>query len=416
MEQRSGCVESRVPRRLVIARAERSRRPTRESQPTYLGEAIKRRGGGVEVSLGDMDKDELLTLYRDPSFPGSLAGVNTFVRGLRRRGKHVASARLKKYLRDDDLYQLHKPSRRRFPRRSTIVQGVDHLWQADLSDVSSIKRHNDDYRFLLFVIDAFSKYAWVRPLKNKTADTLTRVVKDILQTSGRRPLHLMSDKGSEFSNRPFKAMLKTFDIRFYTSQNEETKAAIVERLQRTFKNKMFKYFTDRSTLRYADVLQDLMRSYNETHHTTIGMAPADVDWRVDDDVRRRLASRLKKKKRKVARHSKVDLRVGDSARIAIARATFRKGYLPTWTEEIFTVAEKNDTHPVTYRLKDYGGELLEGTFYVEELQKVPPEKDRVYRIEKVLRRRTRRGKREMLVKWLGYPEHFNSWIDEGDLV
>ena len=292
------------------------------------------------------------------------------------------------------------------------MQGIDHLWQVDLSDVSSIKEHNDNHRFLLFVIDAFSKYAWVRPLKDKTAATLTIIMKDILERTGRRPLHIMSDKGSEFVNRSFKTMLKTFDVHFYTSQNEETKAAVVERLQRTFKNKMFRYFTDRGTLRYLEVLQDLMTSYNETHHTAIDMAPADVDWKVDDAVR----SRLAKKWKNTVQKETSKIKVGDSVRIAIARAPFRKGYLPTWTEEIFTVVEKKMTRPITYRLKDYGGDLLEGTFYDQELQKVPSEKDRTYRIEKIIRKRTKKGRRELFVKWLGYPSSFNSWIGEQDLA
>lgn len=357
-------------------------------------------------------KEEWLELYRKPAFPGSFGGVRTFAEGLRRRGKKPVLRDVKKYLREDDLYQLHKPSRRRFPRRPTIVHGIDHLWQVDLSDVSSIKEYNDDYRFLLFVIDVFTKFAWVRPLKDKTAATLTQTVKDILQTSERRPLYIMSDKGSEFVNRSFKTMLKNFDIHFYTSQNEETKASVVERLQRTFKNKMFKYFTDRGTLRYADVLQELTKSYNETHHRSIGMAPVDVNWQTDDEVRRRLAKKWKTPPPK----EPTGIDVGDSVRIAIARAPFRKGYLPTWTEEIFTVAEKKKTRPITYRLKDYGGDLLEGTFYVQELQKVPSEKNRIYRIEKVIRKRGKKGKRELLVKWLGYPARFNSWIPEEDLI
>ena len=356
-------------------------------------------------------KDQVLALYRKPDFPGSLGGVNTFIRGLQRQGEKIKSDDVKKYLQQDDLYQLHKPSRRRFSRRPTVVNGIDHLWQVDLSDVSAIKKYNDNHRFLLFVIDVFSKYAWVRLLKDKTGATLTKTMKKILETTGRRPLYVMSDKGTEFVNHAFKKMLKSFDVDFYTSQNEETKAAIVERLQRTYKTKMFKYFTDQSTLRYVDVLQDLTDSYNQTHHTTIGMAPADVDYKTDDIVRQRLTKKLKKQTQ-----SKEKISVGDSVRITIARAPFRKGYLPSWTEEIFTVAEKKKTRPTTYRLKDYGDNFLEGSFYTHELQKVPHDKGRVYRIEKVIRTRGKKGKRELFVKRLGYPNQFNSWIAEADLT
>ena len=83
-----------------------------------------------------------------------------------------------------------------------------------------------------------------------------------------------------------------------------------------------------------------------------------------------------------------------------------------WTEEIFTIAERKNTRPIKYRLKDYGGEMVEGTFYAEELQKTLSEKDRVYCIEKVIRKYTRKGRHELLVKWMGYPSHFNSWVAE----
>ena len=357
---------------------------------------------------------EISDLYRKPDFPGSLGGVKKFSAALRRAGKKISARALKRRLQEDDVYQLHKPSRKHFPRRPTIVQGIDHLWQVDLSDVSSIKEHNDGNRFILFVIDAFSKYAWAVPLKNKTAATLTATMRELFRATKRKPLHVMSDKGSEFVNRPLKTLLDESDVRFYTSQNEETKASIVERLQRTVKTKMFRYFTDKNTLRYVEVLPDLMLSYNKTHHRSIGMAPADVDRTVDDDVRRRLAEKWSATAENRAKTSAI--KVGDSVRISIARAPFRKGYLPQWTEEIFTVSEKKKTRPTTFRVQDYAGDPLRGTFYAEELQKVPARKDRVYRVESVLRRRTRRGRKELLVKWMGYPDKFNSWIAEKDLA
>ena len=357
---------------------------------------------------------DLSDLYRDPAQPGSLGGVQKFLWGLRNTGHRTGRKKAETFLKQDELYQLHKPSRRRFPRRPTIVQGIDHLWQVDLSDVSAIKDHNDQHRYILFVIDAFSKYAWAVPLQDKKASTLAGVLRELIESTGRRPLHLMSDKGGEFVNRPVQSLLKSKDVNFYTSQNEETKAAIVERLQRTIKTKMFRYFTDKNTLRYVEVLPHLLSSYNRTLHSTTGMAPAAVDRNVDDEVRRRLAERWSKAQENKKQSDKI--RVGDSVRISIARAPFRKGYLPQWTREIFTVAAKKTTRPATFQLKDYDGDLLEGTFYAQELQKVVLSRDPIYRVEDVLRRRTRRGRREVFVSWQGYPAKFNAWIPESSLV
>ena len=135
----------------------------------------------------ELTLEDITRLYRDPRQPGSLAGVDRFLTALKKQGYTIDRKSLEQQLRDDDLYQLHKPSRKKFPRRPMIVQGIDHLWQADLSDVSSLKKHNSGNRFLIFVIDTFSKYAWVRAIKDKMAQTLTKAMKDILEMSGRRP-------------------------------------------------------------------------------------------------------------------------------------------------------------------------------------------------------------------------------------
>lgn len=107
--------------------------------------------------------------------------------------------------------------------------------------------------------------------------------------------------------------------------------------------------------------------------------------------------------------------IDDKVRISKYKTIFTKGYLPNWTEEIFTVATRINRKPPVYRLKDFHGELITGTFYEHELQKVTKEDD-VYRVEKVLRKRTRNGQRELLVKWKGYPSQFNSWITEENII
>jgi hypothetical protein len=101
-------------------------------------------------------------------------------------------------------------------------------------------------------------------------------------------------------------------------------------------------------------------------------------------------------------------------RLSKAKRTFKKGYLPNWTEELLTVVKCIETRPPVYLVKDDHGEILEGTFYAEEIQKVIKQDD-VYKTQSVLKKR-RKGRRvQYLVKWLGYPESFNSWIFKQDL-
>ena len=101
-------------------------------------------------------------------------------------------------------------------------------------------------------------------------------------------------------------------------------------------------------------------------------------------------------------------------RLSKTKRTFKKGYLPNWTEELFTVVKCIETSPPVYLVKDDHGEILEGTFYAEELQKVIKTND-VYKIETILKKRKKGRKVQYLVKWLGYPESFSSRIFKQDL-
>ena len=172
---------------------------------------------------------------------------------------------------------------------------------------------------------------------------------------------------------------------------------------------MWKYFTHKSTTRYVDVLDDLLHSYNRTRHRTIGCAPIEVTKENESTIRERIYGK------EVSSKSSAKFKVGDKVRISKTRRAFDKGYLPNWTEEVFTITDVIDTKPRTYKLEDYGQEKIEGSFYEKEIQRVV-KTDNVFKIEKILFTRKRRGVKEYFVKWKGYPEKFNSWIDESDLT
>ena len=135
-----------------------------------------------------------------------------------------------------------------------------------------------------------SRYSWVVPLKDKTEKTLVTAFQLIFK-SGRRPIRLQTDKGTEFTNRVFQKFLRENDVHFFTTYNEETKASIVERFNRTLKTKKWKYFTHRETLTYVDVLSEMVASYNHIVHITIGIQPAEVTWANQPTVSKRLYGR-----------------------------------------------------------------------------------------------------------------------------
>ena len=186
----------------------------------------------------------------------------------------------------------------------------------------------------------------------------------------------------------------------YTSENEDINAAVVERFNRTLKNKMWRYFTYAKTQKYTDVLDDLVHSYNHTYHRSIGMAPSQVTVANSQEI----VEKLYPLKRKPI----YKFEVGDKVRMSRGKHVFRKGYVQGWTDEIFTVSTRHPTDPATFGLKDYDGEDIKGKFYEQELQKVTKQDDDVYDIEEVVKTRKRGGKVEYYVKWKGYPSKFNS--------
>ena len=346
-------------------------------------------------------------MYLDPSHPASFGGVDAVYRELKDQGKNkISRKQVKEWLSQQDVYTLHKPARRYYKRSRVIVSGKDAQFQADLVDVQSLSRYNKGFKYLLTCVDIFSKYAWVIPLKTKQGQELVKALRTIL-SSGRKPLKLQTDKGTEFLNRQFQKFLRDNNIHFFTV-NSGLKASVIERFNRTFKNKMYKYFTAKNTLSYIDVLPQLVSSYNNTYHRSIKMKPTQVKKANESKVWDTLYSG------DVQKQVRFKFQVGDRVRISKVKRMFEKSYLPNFTEEMFTVYKRFARQVPVYKLKDDAGEILEGTFYEPELQKIIKNDD-VYRVEKIIRKRKRKGVTEYFVKWKGYPDKFNSWVPESDI-
>ena len=307
----------------------------------------------------------------------------------------------KTWLETQDTYTLHKPLTKRFPRRKTFAKGIDDLFQADLADMRNLASYNDGFAYILTCIDVFSRYAFAEAVKDKRGSTVANAFEKIFAI--RAPNMLQTDRGLEFLNASVQAVFRKHDVRHYFSLNDDIKAALIERFNRTLKSRLYRVMTYRKTSRWIDVLSDVLDSYNRSRHRSIGMAPIDVVPENADEVAKRLYPPKPPLKYKYD--------VGERVRIAKYKHVFQKGYLPNWSEEVFEIAEKHPTYPVTYGLKDLAGESIKGKFYEQELQKVTKTDD-VYEVEKVLKTRRRGGKIEYFVKWKGYPDKFNSWVTE----
>jgi len=264
---------------------------------------------------------------------------------------------------------------------------------------------NKGFRYMLNVIDVFSKFAWSIPLKDKTGKVTLDGFKQIVKESGRIPKYIWVDEGKEFYNKYMNEWLKENDITRYSTHGEH-KSVVAERWNRTLKANMWKRFTAENTRNWIDMIDKLVYEYNNTKHRTIKMTPTEASKKENEEtVFENINIPLKIKNIQ-------KFKVGDTVRISRIKGLFEKGYLPNWSEEIYTVCEVKNTVPFTYILKDTSGDIISGSFYNEELQKASQE---VFRIEKVLSKKKINGIEHGFVKWLGYNKKFNEWIPMKDI-
>ena len=348
----------------------------------------------------------LKRIYYDVNDPGSYGGVDRLFKRAKEEGAAVTREKVKQFLRNERTYSLHKPMRRNFVRNRTIVHGIDSQWQADLADMQDISEANGGNKYILTGIDVFTKFAWAIPIKSKGSKTMLDAFKRLFAISKpRKPKYLQTDKGTEFLNADVQKYLKQQKIKHFTT-NSDKKAAVVERLNRTLKSRIWRYFSAKQTHKYIEVLNSIVDSYNNSKHRSIGTRPSNVNAQNELEIWNRLYGKIIKDKNDNIANP------GQLVRISRLKGNFEKGYLPNWSEEHFTVKDYKSKDRGVYKLVDYDQEPIEGDFYKEEIQPI----DRAeYLVEKVIRKRKRGASTELFVKWFGWPNKFNSWIKETDI-
>ena len=301
------------------------------------------------------------------------------------------------------VHEIHAPARRNFPRRSVDIRDLNETWQADIVDMSKYASENKGYKYLLTIIDNFSKYAFAVPVKSKSGKDVAEAFDSALR-QGRRPKNLHVDMGKEFYNSTFESLMKKNNIHMYSSFSNK-KASICERFNRTLKEKMWKMFSLRGKYKWIDKISELVSNYNNTVHRTIKMKPNQVTSKnakdLYDEIYRKNSLRMRVKSK---------FRVGDYVRISKYKHVFEKGYQPNWTTEIFKISKVKNTFLVTYELKDYKDNPIKGCFYEFELLKT--KHSNVYLVEKIVKRRGNK----VFVKWLGFDDSHNSWIEKTDVM
>ena len=243
------------------------------------------------------------------------------------------SSNVKAFMAQKKSISLHRRKIRNFQRRPIIVPGPFHSISADLIDYQRFSRQNNGYKYILCIIDMFSRMNYVRPLHSKRSAEVASQVDDIISSMQFVPRFFTSDKGLEFDvrNIDVRSVLedKFHMIVYYTSGPR--KNSMVERFNRTFKERIERYFTENRTKNWISILQDFSNNINNTINRSIGIPPAKVTLDNADDIWRKL---YPSKGKKVSCDR---ILVGDRVRTVLPAKVLDKGYRQAWSDEIFTV-------------------------------------------------------------------------------
>jgi hypothetical protein len=262
------------------------------------------------------------------------------------------------------------------------------------------------------------------PVKSKGTEDMKRAFEEIFtQHMPMLPSRLFTDQGTEFEAKQMRKYFEDKMIDKQCSKDKSVKAGVAERMIRTIRHRMNRYFSDNNTTVWIDVLPKITDAINHSVCRMTSMRPIDVTpknaqklWKRlyayddddDDDDKER---RLKQKKTK--------FKPGDAVRLALEKPVFRKGTLPTFTDEIFRIdqAVEGKLSPTPhYYLRDHKGEKIKGRVYAPELGRTVENENTSYRIERVIRKRKEKnGTHSILVTFIGYPNE-QYWIKQTDLV
>ena len=243
------------------------------------------------------------------------------------------SAKIADFLRQHDVHGVYRRIvKREFPRRRVIARFPFELFMADLMEFPQYKYRNRGFRFALILIDVFTKKLYTAPLKKKTKDETAQAFETIFKDFDEFPINLVTDRGREFYNKEVQKIFVSYGINHYSTPTKtKWKASVAERVIRTIKSRLFKYFKTNKTTNWVDVLPQLTANYNSIPHKSHGFPPDDVSSENRDQVFKKLYPQN-------TLTIVCKLKIGDKVRKIKDKTLFEKGYTENWSEEIYNIS------------------------------------------------------------------------------
>lgn len=313
------------------------------------------------------------------------------------------------YLTQEPAYTQHAPRREKFPKPFYNMVKLWHLVESDLLETGRVADFNNGVRYLLLAIECTSRKLFVKPLKNKEGATCTEAFRELLEKEfPQAPDLVRTDRGSEYKDAGFQKLLKDHGIRHLFASNTE-KAAMCERAGQTLQRRLHRFMTHNNTYRFLPILQAMVKSINDTPHSSTGVAPnrftqADVYRSWEDNYLKHLPH--------IPDPRPFRFKPGDTVRASLLRRGLDKAYRGTYSPQVFTVTGRRKTRPHSYELSNIKGEPVAGLFFEEELIAAKDRPGRFYMIKKVHAERVnpQTKRKEVLVSWDGWPPSVRDWI------
>ena len=278
------------------------------------------------------------------------------------------SAKITQFLRQNTNHSIHRRiSKKTFPRRRIITQFPFQIFQADLIEYPrrDYIHVNRGFRYILIVIDCFSKVIYAAAVKRKNSSYMAEAFENIFGKLDNFPNSLITDRGLEFYNSRVQLVFQKYGINHYhTKTKTKWKASIAERAIRTIKSRLERYFYKTKSKKWIDFLPKLVKNYNSTPHRTIGMSPDQVTDQNSPEIYKRVFGDI---------HLKTTPRlgVGDRVRIIIDKDIFEKGYTQNWTKEIYIINKViQQAGVVWYEVVDLQNKKVPGIKYFWQLNLV----------------------------------------------
>ena len=298
--------------------------------------------------------------------------------------------------------ELNKPTINKFERQKVIVNHINEIHSTDLVDMSQYSKINKGYKYIFTNIDVFSKIAYAFPLKSKKIQDIKPCFEKIFKNN--KPKFIRSDKEPAFFSKEMQQFFKDNNVKIYHT-NSHLKAVVIERFNRSLRELMMKEFVKNNNTVWHNILPKLIKIYNNRYHNSIKMKPIEVNKSNEKCIKENIYTYNKT--------SKIPkFKINDLVRISLKRRELfdKPSGNIKWSEELFKIHSINKSNVITYKIKDLNDEMIEGIFYERELQKT--KNTGVYIIEKIIQK----NKNKYLVKWRGYSDDFNSWVDKDNII